>query len=424
VALTSVPVNLEAEETVLGAMILDRRAAEAAVAAIDSRMFYRESHATLFEVVRAVLAAGKPVDPLSVADAAERSGRLDAVGGKTRIAELVANVITTSNVTHYAAMVEEAWRRRSIVEAVTAILSDAQNGKPSSELLSDMESAAMDLGRSFSSRVSHVVPLFKGATLLDERLRNPLDETDGVAVPWGFLEPMKRGCLYVLGGYQADGKTAQAAHFLRAACEGGARVGLFSLEMPWEQMVARIAANLGAPASRVLSGNVRPPERAATAAAIARLAMLDADVIDHPRITTADIRRYQRVNRYDFVIVDHLHRFVIRDPRYERQELEAIIRDLTDLAREAEIPVLLLSQLSRTGDSKKPFPRPTMASLRGTAMLEAEATSVWFVWRERDEEGLATEVAHFICAKNRYGPVGSWKLYFSQRRVSFSEHPV
>ena len=397
------PQNVEAEEHVLGAMMQSPKVADAMAAALDARMFYRESHAALFELICGQSAAGKPCEAIILAGVAEAQGRLDAIGGKLRLVEIVGSGYTISNAVHYADMVIEAWRKRSIVQATEPVIANAYDGVPAQETMSALDGAVMDLHRDFAPARSHVVPLFQGAQFLESRLREPLDEQAGVPTPWSFTDPLKNSCLYVLGGYTADGKTAQAVHFLRAAAEKGVRSGLFSLEMPWEQMIARIAANLGAPAARVLSGNVRQPERDATGNAIARLALLDADIIDHPRITVSDIRRYVRVQRYDFIIVDHLHRFDISEPRYERQELEAVVRGLTDLAREAKIPVLLLSQLSRSGDPKKPYPRPTMSSLRGTAIIEQESTIVWFVWRERDDEQLATEVTHFITAKNRYG---------------------
>ena len=109
------------------------------------------------------------------------------------------------------------------------------------------------------------------------------------------------------------------------------------------------------------------------------------------------------------------------DPRYERQFLERIVREIQGLAVAENIPIILLAQLSRTGDPKAPYPRPSMASLRGTSMIEALAWCVWFVWRERDKMNLTTSAAEFITAKNRSGRTGFFKMTFHDRQVRFTE---
>ena len=147
----------------------------------------------------------------------------------------------------------------------------------------------------------------------------------------------------------------------------------------------------------------------------------DWELIDDEEVDPAAVRRHQRRGRYDLLIIDHLHRMPVKDKRYERQELEDGVRRITNIAREFDVPVLLLSQLSRSNNPKEPFPRPTMADLRGSAMIEAEAAVVWFVWRKRDKQNQQTSDAELITAKNRFGAVGAHRLGFIGSQVRFTE---
>lgn len=216
--------------------------------------------------------------------------------------------------------------------------------------------------------------------------------------------------------------TVQGAHFFRHAVSAGVPTSFITLEMSMEDLVERLAANMGLPAKRVQAGRLLEEQKPAAARIIGDMAKWGATgrIVDAPAADVATIRRHVKLAKPKFVIVDHLQQFHLR-AEYERQDLEAVVRGLWQVAREFDIAILLLAQLSRSGDKKNPYPRPTMANLRGSGMIEALAWCVFFVWRTRDERNLATDKSEFIFAKNRSGPTGIRDLVFHDRETRFSE---
>jgi len=416
------PHNLDAEESVLGAMMLSPHAVEACMDVLEGREFYRPSHGRIFKAAVAVYSKGQPVDPITVADELERDGGLKHVeGGIERIHELNALVPAASNAKHYATIVRETWLARGLVKAGMELtrLGYERSGSIE-EVFAEADAKVIELQGYLERRRDSV---FNGKQLAEdflERLSNPEEALAGVQPPFTFLSPLKGGRLYVLGGYQADGKTALAMQFLRAACEGGARVGFHSIEMSRTDLTDRLIAQMGVPYEQVRDKEISDTYREKLNEALVSIAEWDWEIIDDEAVDPSVIRRSQRRGRYDLLIVDHLHRIPIKDPKYDRQELEKAVRQITNIAREFEIPVLLLAQLSRSGDKKDPFPRPTMADLRGSAMIEAEASAVWFVWRKRDKQHQPGSEAEFIIAKNRHGQLGWQHLWFHGRQVRFA----
>lgn len=218
--------------------------------------------------------------------------------------------------------------------------------------------------------------------------------------------------------------TVQASHFFRCAIEARVPTGFVTLEMNWQDLIERLAANMGLPAKRVQSGRFEEPQRGQAASVVAKMAML-ADhgrIIDNPVCTPSDLRRYVKAYGLEFLIVDHLHMFQL-DPQKQRESIEEVIRGIWQVAREFDIPVLLLAQLSRTGDKLRPFPRPTMAQIKGSGAIEQFAWRVDFVWRERDEMNMpeASGGTEYIIAKNRSGEPGMRRIRFVPAETRFEE---
>lgn len=418
------PHNAEAEESVLGAMLVSKKAIEACEAILGpiGDAFYRESHQIVYRAMLALYATGEPVDAATVHDFLEKKGMLEQAGGKARIHELAVLVPATANAAHYAKIVVEQARLRDLLRAGAEIARLGQE-RPGEldDLIDRAEQIVYGLRERYAGHNSTVKTAFELAEWLDERTKNPMDLDEGVPSPWSFLPRLLPGRLYVLAGYQADGKTAMSAEFIACASRASRRVGFASLEMSWQDVAVRLGANAGGSAKQLETGHVRENEKQKIAAAIGKVATMNVDVLDDPFPTVGSIHRFQRLGRYDVLLVDHLHQFPISESRFERQELEAILRGMVGIARDLRVPVILLCQLSRVNDPKKPFPRPTMASLRGTAMIEALAWCVWFIWRQRDEKNLPKMESEFIVAKNRSGRPGSWPMMFHDREVRFSE---
>lgn len=410
----SEPQNNEAEDAVLGAMLLSRSATEQVLPGLDPEHFFRRSNAAVFAAIRRVHLAGHPAEPLLVIDELERSGRLEAAGGRVRVHELSHSAVASANAPHHARLVRQMWEKRELANTLAPLLKAVTNGGAAAETLEQAERSLLDLRGRFQRGRSSVVAASEAADDYQSKLDSPPKETLGVATPFNFLRRLQPGRLYVLGGYQADGKTALSVQFLKAAAKDGARVGFVSVEMSWRDLTDRIVASYGVPYRDAISGHVSLEHMPVAGRAVSELRSWNLDLIDDEGVDASGLRRYQQLGRYDVLIIDHLHRFDWK----ERRDLERIVRTITNISREFEIPVLLLAQLHRRGDE---FPRPTMSSLRESGMIEAEAASVWFVWRQRDDKKLPTEEAEFLVAKNRYGPTGSYPLHFRSHEVRFVE---
>lgn len=405
--------------------MLSERAIDEAEEVIGPRgdAFYSLRHQVIYRAILALRARSERADVLMVRDFLDKYGSLADAGGEAELQQIAATVPSTSNVGYYARIVVEQAQLREI-EAVGVALQQlvrARDGREIDVLYDEADALLTGARDRFKPYHSKVVTAFAAAQWLDERIKQPLTEEDGIPVPFRKLPRLLGGRLYTLGGYQADGKTAVGADFARAAAQAGHRVGFVSMEMSWQDLSYRQASNLGAPAKQVETGMIRPDDRPRIQAAIARLATLPVEVLDDPFATVASIGRFQRLGRYKLLIIDHLHQFQIEDMRHERQEIERILRALVALARAENIPVLLLAQLARVGDPKNPFPRPTMASYRNSGMIEALSWCCWFVWRLRDKKNLPTSEAEFITAKNRSGRTGSFDLVFHEQLVRFIE---
>lgn len=410
-------VDLEAERYVLGAMMISPKAVAMAMEVLEPDDFYYSSHGACFETMRRMFVAGEPIELVTLWDAVSKNPSVKI--GRAKLAEIAYIVPAAGNAAHYARIVRE----KAELRAISRMLEERQRRLSeggSHEQLVALDASVLDLHEQIERGHNGTVSAAAGAEYLRHKIENPLPEETGVEPPWSFLDRLVGGRLYVLGGYQADGKTAAACHFVHSAAKGGARVGFVSMEMRWQDVMDRFAAILGSvPATLLARGNIEDHHEKGTWHAIGKLAQWDAEIIDDPQATTTSIRRYQKLGRFDFIVIDHLHRFATR-AEYRRMDVEQIVQDLVNLARTESIPVLLLAQLRRSSQGK-PFPRPTLADIRETAMIEAEAAVVWFLWRKRDSENQATGDCEWITAKNRFGPTGKREMFFDQPTLRLSQ---
>lgn len=419
------PQELEAEDALLGAALVSAAAADRVIEHCDPAWLYRESQADILHAVRSLRAEGVEADGIAVIGELERRGKLGAVGGRARIHELVALVPTTRNVPHYAGMVRDAWVKRQAIYRIGQLSELAWNGSGPEELTSAFELAALDVAHKAEN--GEAAAIWTGndaADDLEARVANPVDEdATGVAPPFGFLLPFQAGRLYVLTGYSSDGKTTVALQALHRAAEAGARVAFVTLEMLKADLRDRLVSTFGVPYGQVRTGRISDAHQFAYQRALRFLRDSDIAFVDDARTGEA-IARMQRVRRFDFLIVDHLHRLrsEAKTQGELRIEIERAVASMVDLALAAEVPILLLAQMHRPA-SRDDFPRPTMQSLRESAKIEQEAAMVCAVWRKRDEKGLRTTETDFLVLKNRFGPEGHEKLVFLPESVSFGELP-
>jgi replicative DNA helicase len=323
----------------------------------------------------------------------------------------------SANVAHYIKLVHDAWVKRLVHEAALRLYTNVET-MSAEEAVAALEESALNIATTTENKHDVFIDLKRALKEVEDRFDHPLPEGWGIPAPFTFLEPLQGGRLYVLAAYSGDGKTVLGTQFASTAAMVGRKVGICSVEMSYSDLTNRwLQQRTGINQGAFRTGRV-PIDRIDTARdEMQQMSGWDVKIIDDEAMTTQAIRKYQRLGKFDLLIIDHLHRMRWKD----RHDLEDNIRAITNVAREFEVPVLLLCQLARAGDHAKPFPVPSLRQLRETAMLEAEASSVWFVYRERDDNHLQTNDSKFIVAKNRYGKVGSEPLWFDEVSTAFTE---
>lgn len=386
------------------------------------RKFYRASLGLVYRAIRAIHTDGNPVDEITLAAFLERHGKLEAAGGAERVHELAVIVPAFSNVAHYATIVRETWQKREIGEALYRAADKAWNGAAPDEAMEHSETAILELrDRIDKGGKSEFATMHDLAQNLEDRVKDPPPVGGGVPCPFSFLKPMLPGRLYVLSGYTGDGKTVAAVQFAKTAAKRALKVGFFSIEMSKEQLFDRFVSSFGIPLGLVESGRITDRYRNQYRDALREVSPWRVDVLDDRAANATTFQRFQRLRRYDLLIIDHLHEIDVGGRASERrQHLEDEVRRITTVARTENVPVLLLAQLSRPQGSHG-FPRPTMAMLRETARIEQSAAQVAFIWRKRDDENMPLDEAEFIVAKNRFGPLGRVPLQFVGENVRFVE---
>jgi replicative DNA helicase len=413
-----IPQAAEAEESVLGACLYSQAALDVALDRLKPEYFFRESHSIIFQAMVDMGDGGIPTDSVTVKSYLAEKGLLDSAGGPVRLEELIALAPATANVGHYAKLVRDAWRKRLVLRHATEIANNIET-MSADDAVAALDSAALTVEAQTEERHELVVDIKELVTSKRYFMEHPQAEVVGVPSPFSFITNLVGGRLYVLSGYMKDGKTASFLQFAAAAAEAGDSVGIVSAEMSKTDLFDRWACQR----TGLDYWKIKNPwlldmqEREILEQALAEMESWPVDVIDDESVNPAKLRRYQRAGKYSLLGVDHLHRFRWKD----RHDLENQVKSITNVAREFEVPLILLAQLSRAGDYAKPFPVPSMRQLRETAMLEAEASAVWFVYRERDDNHVQTSRAQFIVAANRYGKADSYPLYFDDKSQTFRE---
>jgi replicative DNA helicase len=430
------PHNLEAEESVLGSVMLSKIATSEVLEDLQPEDFYREAHATIFEVVRDLFSQGEPVDAITVSDELQRRGSLEAVGGKPFIHTLVAAVPTAANATFYARIVTEHATLRRLIEAATTI---SQHAYDVPENVEDAVNRAEQLMFSVAARRIHqdFQPL---GGLLREAMEHmellAARDEDVTGCPTGFtdldrlMSGMQPGNLILVAARPAMGKSTFAMNVAQHVSQHEHKpVVVFSLEMSSMEIVQRlICAEARVDTNKVRSGRMGEAEWRRVITATGRLDTAPLYIDDTPSITMGEIRakcrRLKAKGGLELVVVDYIQ--LMTSPRRTEnrvQEVAEISRSLKILAKELSVPVVAVSQLSRqpeqTGGSKPR--RPRLADLRESGSLEQDADVVMFVYREDyyDKETERKGEAEIIVEKHRNGATDTIRLAFLGQYTKF-----
>jgi replicative DNA helicase len=430
----TIPHNLEAEESLLGAMLLSREAIAVATEVCSVDDFYKPSHGHVFDAVVSLYAQGEPADPVTVADELRRAGLLEAVGGPPALIALQANTPAISNAGRYARIVQEHALLRRLIGVASEI---AEIGY---EVPEDV-AAAIDRAEAMVFDVAQRRAVDTLSPIRD-LLARTLDELEALygrgdaitGVPTGYhdlderLAGLQPSNLVIVGARPGMGKTSFALGLAAfAASERRIPVLLFSLEMSHLEITQRLlCAEARVDSSRLRTGRLLESDWPKVSHAIGRLGEAPIFIDDNPNVTVMDIRAKARRLRsregLGLVVVDYLQLMSGRNNAENRQvEVSEISRGLKILARELELPVVALSQLSRNLETRADK-RPVLADLRESGSLEQDADVVLFIYREElyNPESPDRGTAEIIISKHRNGPTGSTQLAFLDHYTRFA----
>jgi replicative DNA helicase len=433
----TLPHNLEAEKCVLGAILIDNPSFNQASEVIDAGDFFRDAHRRIFEKMVGLSERSQPIDPVTLKDELTRTGELDEVGGPAYVASLTDGVPRSANVEYYARIVKEKSTLRRLIQSATEVLTRAYDAEEDADdLLDEAERSIFQIAE--HRMRSGFVPLSQLVNTGYELIEK-LQEHKGLVtgVPSGFvdLDEMTSGFqksdLVIVAARPSMGKTSLVLNMaLHCATEAAKTVGIFSLEMSKEQLFMRmLTSEARVDAHRFRGGFLGEQDYDRLVAAFARLHDARVFIDDTPSAgileMRAKARRLKMEHGLDMLVIDYLQLMQGRG-RFEnrQQELAAISRSLKILAKELQVPILALSQLSRAPESRSDH-RPQLSDLRESGALEQDADVVLFIYRddmysvegERPPEAEGT--AELIIGKQRNGPIGTVKVAFLKQYTRF-----
>jgi replicative DNA helicase len=427
------PQSIEAEVSVLGSCMLDNFAITKIVDVLAPEDFYHPQHRHIYDAFLSLFERSEPIDIVTVSAFLKKEKHLKSVGGTDYLAELINKVPTAAHVEHYANIVKEKSVRRNLIQASSEINETAFEQADFEEVLDSVEKKIFSISeRSRPQRFVHI----KGELAKAHERFERLQRGDGVrGTPTHYegldniLSGLQRSDLILLGARPSYGKTALALDIARNVANHGGNAAIFSIEMSREQIVDRfIASQAKIPLWKLRTGRISEPEIMLINQAYDELSNTNIFIDDTPSPTVLQMRSAARRlqlehGTIDLLIIDYLQ---LAQPRTNNdnmvQQVTEVSRGLKSLARELNIPVLALSQLSRDVD-KRDIKIPRLSDLRESGSLEQDADVVLFIYRkDRDRIDLPPEeqnIVEIIVAKHRNGPLGNVKLRFDPELVSF-----
>lgn len=433
------PHNEEAEQSVLGSMMLDRSALSTAMEFLDAESFYRPAHQKIYSAILNLDERGEPVDQISVVDELKRSDDLQAAGGAYYVTELTEKIPSTANVRYYARLVMESSALRSLIQLSAELSTEAYETRERvDDLLEKAESKIFELSEKRFKTADFVQirhALDEAFAQVDKFHENP-GGIRGVATGFDQLDNVTSGFqnsdLIIIAARPSMGKTALSLSIARnAAIDHGHKVAIFSLEMSNYQLAMRLlCSEAKVDAHLVRTGRLPSNLWPNLSSAAGRLADAEIYLDDAASLNITELRakarRLKADKDIDVIIVDYLQ-LLQGSGRVEsrQQEISQISRSLKMLAKELNIPVIALSQLSRAVEMRGGDKRPILSDLRESGSIEQDADVVMFIYRAEkyvsDEESLeeVKGLAEIIIAKQRNGPTDTVRLTFIDRFAAF-----
>jgi len=432
----TLPHNLEAERSVLGAILVHNDAFNTAAQVIDGRDFYRDAHRRIFDRMVTLSERGDAIDFITLKEELSRGGELDAVGGPAYVASLVDGVPRATNVEYYAKIVKEKATLRNLIYAANKIVANAYEAEQESDLILD-EAESLIFAVADDRLKAGFVPM---RTLVNEsfpKIEQLFEHKRLVTgVPTGFvdLDEMTRGFqggdLVIIAARPSMGKTSLVLNIAQhVAVQPNMTVGFFSLEMSKESLFIRLlTSEAQIDSHRLMSGHIAERDYGRISQSLERLSGMGLFIDDTANIGVLEMRaksrRLQSEHGLSLIVVDYIQLMSARG-RYENRTLElaSISRSMKGLAKELNVPIVVLSQLSRAPESRSDH-RPQLSDLRESGALEQDADVVILIYRDdaynRDPNNPEAGTAELILAKQRNGPTGIVRLAFLREQTRFA----
>jgi replicative DNA helicase len=437
-ALKVPPHSVEAEQSVLGGLMLDNDAWFNVAEVVLASDFYRAQHTIIFEAMIDLSAENQPLDALTVSERLQAKGMLDKAGGIAYLAELTESTPGASNVVAYANIVRELSTLRQLIGAANRIAESAfaRDGRPSEELLdlAEQEVFRISEGRIKGGGPESIVPLLGRAVEKMQTLYKTRGAITGIPTGFDDLDKMTAGLqpadLVIVAGRPSMGKTSFAMNMAEHAgmeSEQKGAVLVFSMEMPSDSLLLRMLSSLGRiDQTRMRTGDMHEDDWPRFTSAVAQLKDKPLYIDDTPALTPNDLRtRARRVSReaggLALIVVDYLQLMRVAGKVENRtNEIAEISRSLKSIAKEMGCPVIALSQLNRSLESRTDR-RPVMSDLRESGGIEQDADLILFIYRDEvyNEESPDKGTAEIIVGKQRNGPIGKVRLSFIGNLTKF-----
>lgn len=427
------PHNLEAEQAVLGALFLAPESFATVSEILKAEDFYGEGHRDIYRTLRELSEAGRPIDLVTVTEALQQKELLEKVGGVSRLASLAGAVPTAANVGYYAQIVAEKGLLRSLISTCTQLAAEGYDeGADCERLFNEAEQMIMDMSLRRQSRGYRSLKELLVVTLEQiERLYLNKGAAIGLSTGFDDLDKITLGLqpsdLILLAARPSMGKTSLGLNIARNVAAGGVPVGFFSLEMSADQVVQRlICTEALIEQQRLRTGRLTQDDWKRILDAATKLSDAAIFIDDTPAITFLELRskarRLKIEHQIGFIVVDYLQLMQLGKRVENRvQEISEISRFLKSLARELNVPVLALSQLSRAVEQRMDK-LPMLSDLRESGSLEQDSDVVMFIYRDDyyNPDSEKKGIADIIIAKQRNGPTGTVELAFLKEFTKFA----
>jgi len=430
------PHSMEAEQSVIGGLMLDNRSWDQIADIINEQDFYRHDHSLILRAINALAGDDQPYDVVTVSEWLGSRGELETIGGLAYLSILANDTPTAVNVKAYANIVREYSILRSLIQIGNEISASAYNadGRPSKELLDEAERKVFMIAEQSAGNregFEAINDLLGRAVKRVEEMYRSKEAITGVATGFNLFDEktsgLQRSDLVIIAGRPSMGKTSFAMNIAEnAALNGEKAVAVFSMEMPGEQLALRMMSSLGRIDSHNLrTGKLDDQDWPRLISSVNMLSKAKLFIDDTPALTPTELRartrRLKREHGLDMVIIDYLQLMQVAGSTENRAtEISEISRSLKALAKELNVPVIALSQLNRSVE-QRPDKRPVMSDLRESGSIEQDADVILFIYRDEvyNPESADKGVAELLIRKQRNGPIGMVKLAFLGQYTRF-----